>query len=142
MQRLKTRTQFQAVLAGSIIAKTTHFALHCNSLDVSGAASQLSKAVVRSEAGVLGPLSCQQGMWIGALVPKRWAKQAVTRNAIRRQIYAVSRECCGSYPQLAFVVRLRCSFAKNLFFSAVSDQLKKIVRAEIQTLMEIGAKAA
>ena len=141
MQRLKTRTQFQAVLAGSIVAKTTHFALHCSRIDVSGAVSQISKTVVRSEASMLAPLLCQQNIWIGALVPKRWAKQAVTRNAIRRQIYAVSRECCGSYPQSALVVRLRCSFARNLFLSAMSDQLKKVVRAEIQTLMEIGAKA-
>ena len=141
MQRLKTRTQFQAVLAGSIVAKTTHFALHCNSVDVSNGVSPASKATVRSGTGVSAPLLCQQDMRIGALVPKRWAKQAVTRNAIRRQIYAVSRECCGSYPQLALVVRLRCSFARNLFLSAMSDQLKKVVRAEIRMLMEIGAKA-
>ena len=31
-----------------------------------------------------------EDVWMGALVPKRWARRAVTRNAIKRQIYSVS----------------------------------------------------
>lgn len=141
MQRLKTRAQFQAVLAGRIIAKTTHFALHCSSLDVSYEAGKVNKAAVTREANVSTSLFRQQDMWIGALIPKRWAKQAVTRNAIKRQIYAVSRESCRSYPHLAFVVRLRCSFARSEFLSAVSNQLNNTVRAEVQALMEFGVTA-
>ena len=76
------------------------------------------------------------------MVPKRWAKRAVTRNAIKRQIYAVSADFSRVYPQAAFVVRLRSSFGNNEFVSAVSDQLKQAVRNEIQTLMQAGAKAA
>ena len=74
------------------------------------------------------------------MVPKRWAKRAVTRNAIKRQIYTVSAEFSHSYPQAAFVVRLRSSFPRTEFVSAVSDQLKLAVRAEIQALMQAGAK--
>lgn len=74
------------------------------------------------------------------MVPKRWARRAVTRNAIKRQIYTVSAEFSGRYPQAAFVVRLRSGFAKTEFVSAVSDQLKRAVRAEIQTLMQAGAQ--
>ena len=74
------------------------------------------------------------------MVPKRWAKRAVTRNAIKRQIYTVSAEFFHSYPLAAFVVRLRSSFPRTEFFSAVSDQLKLAVRAEIQALMQAGAK--
>lgn len=135
VQRLKTRPQFQAVLAGAIVAKTTHFALHRNALDV------------RPASGPPGPpekssaLFAVQAMWIGAMVPKRWAKRAVTRNAIKRQIYAVSADFSDQYPHAAFVVRLRRAFARTEFVSAVSDQLRLAVRAEIQALMQAGAKA-
>ena len=136
MQRLKTRAQFQAVLAGTIIAKTPHFALHRNRLDIRSAVLQTDEAVERARLFRL------QDMWIGAMVPKRWAKRAVTRNAIKRQIYTVSADYSQMLPQAAFVVRLRSGFARTEFVSAVSDQLRQAVRHEIQTLMQAGAKAA
>ena len=136
MQRLKTRAQFQAVLAGSIIAKTPHFALHRNRLETRSPALQTEKPVEPAR------LFRQQDMWIGAMVPKRWAKRAVTRNAIKRQIYTVTADFSRMYPQAAFVVRLRSSFARTEFVSAVSDQLRQAVRDEIQTLMQAGVKAA
>lgn len=135
MQRLKTRAQFQAVLAGAMVAKTSHFVLHRNRLDATPAAMQAGEA---SEAAALFRV---QDMWIGAMVPKRWAKRAVTRNAIKRQIYAVSADFSDQYPQAAFVVRLRRAFDRTEFVSAVSDQLRQAVRAEVQALMQAGAKA-
>lgn len=137
MQRLKTRAQFQAVLAGSIVAKTPHFALHRKALGAKAPAVQSAASVVDALA-----LFCEQDMWIGAMVPKRWAKRAVTRNAIKRQIYTVSADFSHQYPQAAFVVRLRSSFARTEFVSAISDQLKQAVRAEVQALMQAGAKTA
>ena len=76
------------------------------------------------------------------MVPKRWAKQAVTRNAIKRQIYTVSVDFSPMFPPAAFVVRLRSTFARTEFVSAVSEQLRQAVRNEIQTLMQAGVKAA
>lgn len=125
------------MLAGAIIAKTPHFALHRNGLAAKAPATYSTKLVVDSPA-----LFHEQDMWIGAMVPKRWAKSAVTRNAIKRQIYTVSADFSHQYPQAAFVVRLRSSFNRTKFISAVSDQLKQAVRAELQALMQIGAKAA
>ena len=136
MQRLKTRAQFQAVLAGTIVAKTPHFVLHRNVLGANAASN-------RSVKNVDAPaLFREQAMWIGAMVPKRWAKRAVTRNAIKRQIYTVSAEFSHLYPQAAFVVRLRSSFPRTEFVSAVSDLLKQAVRAEIQFLLRAGAMAS
>ena len=135
MQRLKTRPQFQAVLAGTIVAKTPHFVLHRNVLAAKAVPNQSVKQV---DAPVLFR---EQDMWIGAMVPKRWAKRAVTRNAIKRQIYTVSAEFSHLYPQAAFVVRLRSSFSRTEFVSAVSDLLKQAVRAEVQALMQAGALA-
>lgn len=113
-----------------------HFALHRNALD--------AKAVqVKPGMPVDAPvLFVVQDMWIGAMVPKRWAKRAVTRNAIKRQIYTVSADFSQQYPQAAYVVRLRREFSRKEFISASSEQLKQAVRAEVQTLMQAGAQAA
>ena len=82
-----------------------------------------------------------QDTWVGAMVPKRWAKRAVTRKAIKRQIYTVSADFLPSYPQAAWVVRLRRDFSRKEFISATSELLKQAVRAEIQSLMQAGANA-
>jgi ribonuclease P protein component len=135
VQRLKTRPQFQAVLAGSIVARTTHFALHRNALD---AKAVQAKAEAQLDARALFPV---QATWIGAMVPKRWAKRAVTRNAIKRQIYTVSDDFSQQYPLAAYVVRLRREFSRKEFISASSEQLKLAVRAEVQALLQAGAQA-
>lgn len=72
--------------------------------------------------------------WIGALVPKRWARRAVTRNTIRRQIYAVGAEMEPGLAPAAHVVRLRAGFDRAQFVSATSVQLKRAVRSELQQL--------
>jgi ribonuclease P protein component len=73
-------------------------------------------------------------VWLGALVPKRWAKRAVTRNAIKRQIYAVGQGFESSLQHAAHVVRLRCGFDRARFISATSEALKVAVRDELQQL--------
>lgn len=135
VQRLQTRPQFQAVLAGAIVARTMHFALHRNALDAGAAPTQPGQGL---DAPVLFPI---QDVWIGAMVPKRWAKRAVTRNAIKRQIYTVSADFLQQYRQAAYVVRLRRDFSRAEFVSASSEQLKQAVRAEVQALMQAGAKS-
>ena len=123
MQRLKTRPQFQAVLGGTLIAKTSHFALHrieLESCNVPGAPA----------------LFAVRATWIGAMTPKRWAKRAVTRNAIKRQIYTVCASLTSSLQQAAFLVRLRHEFSRKDFPSATSTALKEAVRTELQILMQ------
>jgi ribonuclease P protein component len=70
------------------------------------------------------------------MVPKRWAKRAVTRNAIKRQIYTVSAGFEAGMPQAAYVVRLRAGFDRKVFPSATSEALKAAVRAELHQLFE------
>ena len=72
------------------------------------------------------------------MVPKRWARRAVTRNAIKRLIYTVSADFSHVYPQAAFVVRLRKEFSRMEFLSATSSHLKEAVRAELLILMQAG----
>lgn len=138
MQRLKTRAQFQAALAGGTIARTPHFALHCLALPANA-----EPAVPHAS---LGPVIPAQALfpvadfWLGAMVPKRWARRAVTRNAIKRQIYnlAPTWEAGGIAPA-AYVLRLRATFDRKQFISAQSELLKQAVRAE---LLELFARAA
>jgi ribonuclease P protein component len=131
LQRLKTRPQFQAVLAGAIVAKTTHFALHRNALDVKAMQKPPGK---RGDAPALFMV---RDLWMGAMVPKRWAKRAVTRNAIKRQIYTVSADLLLQFPPAGLVVRLRRDFSRQEFVSASSEQLKQAVRTEVQALLQM-----
>ena len=134
MQRLKTRAQYQAAMAGGTISRTPHFVLHRAPLDAPSPAGPGSE---RSQA--LFAVSTEP--WVGAVVPKRWAKRAVTRNGIKRQIYHVSASFAENLPNAAHVVRLRAGFAKEEFKSAWSDALKAVVRAELLKLFEQGAAA-
>ena len=148
MQRLKTRPQFQATMAGGIVSRTAHFALHRLVLDTgntpAGSGAVCADAAAPSGPGSLPPvqgpqaLFAVQGVWLGAMVPKRWARRAVTRNAIKRQIYAVGAtfesRLAQVAPQSAHVVRLRTAFDRKQFVSAVSDPLKHAVRAELLQL--------
>lgn len=122
MQRLKTRPQFQAVLGGVVVAKTVHFALH-----------RLELGVTAAGAVTLFPGSTS---WVGAMAPKRWAKRAVTRNTIKRQIYTVS--ACLTLPStsVAFLVRLRREFSRKDYTSASSAALKEAARAELLELLQ------
>ena len=83
-----------------------------------------------------------QGVWLGAMVPKRWARRAVTRNTIKRQIYTVGATFEARLPQAAHVVRLRTAFDRKQFVSATSDQLKQAVRAELLQLFGYAARRA
>lgn len=115
MQRLKTRSQFQAVLrTGDVIGRSVHFALH-----------RLQPA----EGGL------PAGGWIGALVPKRWARQAVTRNLIKRQIYSAGERHAERLADAAHVLRLRSTFDRRQFRSPGSDVLREAVRDELDSLL-------
>ena len=107
-------------MSGPPVAKTAHFALHMAKSHGAGGAPDLFPG---------------GGAWLGVLVPKRWARRAVTRNTLRRQIYAVAREISAGLPQLPMVVRLRSGFSRDDFPSATSDALKREARAELLLLL-------
>lgn len=141
MHRLKSRPQFQAALAGGTVSRTAHFALHRLLLPAN---AEQPKAL----ADTAGPapnggqaLFAVDGVWLGAMVPKRWARRAVTRNTIKRQIYAVSAHFESRLPAAAHVVRLRATFDRRQFVSASSDPLKMAVRQELELLFERGIGA-
>ena len=110
MIKITLRKDFDEVMAAGIASKTAHFALHL-------------KPNVNLNR-------------IGAVVPKRWAKKAVTRNAIKRQIYAHAQAWALIPNTQDSVVRLRRPFDQAIFFSATSTALKKAVRDELHQLFD------
>jgi ribonuclease P protein component len=113
VDKLTLRADFEAVMAAGVVARTSHFALHQQSQ------TDTSR--------------------IGAVVPKRWARKAVTRNLIKRQIYALSRELwTTNLPWADRVIRLRKTFDNKLFISASSKNLRLAIRSELHQLMGQG----
>lgn len=133
MRKLKTRAQFQAMMAHLPVAKTPHFVLyrlpagHCASSTnadapaVDGAylpVADFLQAQRAFAACAENEKASTDHLWLGALVPKRWAKHAVTRNLVRRQIAAVLAQTqqhpCPSgdeaFAPKAFLVRMRDGF--------------------------------
>lgn len=152
MQRLKTRAQFQAAMSGGITARTAHFALHRLVLESAQAADDIPTGpgslppVQGPQALFVVPGQAYPQVWMGPLVPKRWAKRSVTRHAIKRQVYAVAEASADALDALpakaAYVVRLRAGFDRKHFISACSDTLKAAVRAELQQLFASAIRRA
>ena len=120
MERLKQWAQFQAVMSCGVVCKTPHFVLHRWNLAAPEAAPFVEGRLL-----------------LGALTPKRWAKRAVTRNLIKRQIHEVSALYAHELTPTAHVVRLRAEFDKRHFVSASSLALKKAVRSELTQLFDM-----
>ena len=118
MEHLEQWAQFQAVMACGVVCKTPHFVLH-----------RWNPALAPEAAPFV-----EGRLLLGALTPKRWAKRAVTRNLIKRQIYEVSALYAHELTLTAHVVRQRSEFDKRQFISASSSALKKAVRGELTQL--------
>ena len=115
-------------MACRVVAKTPHFVLH-----------QWSET--KAEKAATGPgfekapaLFVEGVLLLGALTPKRWAKRAVTRNLIKRQIFNVTQTMAHHLKPTAYVVRLRSGFSVRQFPSASSEALKAAVRTELMQL--------
>jgi len=138
-------------MSGGVVSRTVHFALHRLVLETAQAADT-SFTGPGSLPSTQGPqaLFAVPGLaypqvWMGPLVPKRWAKRSVTRHAIKRQVYAVADACAPqlqAVPAAAYVVRLRAGFDRKQFTSACSDTLKAAVRAELQQLFAYAMRRA
>jgi ribonuclease P protein component len=128
--RLRDPAQFKLGMDQKVVAKSAHFALHAP------AAAQASDSETPTTMANHGPTHL-----IGAVIPKRWAKRAVTRNAIRRQIYQAWAHWLKSLPAGMHVVRLKTGFDAKQFHSASSKAFKTAVRTELNQLFQHRAGA-
>lgn len=130
-------------MAGGTVSRTPHFALHRLVLSDDAVASSARPqegpdvSLPRNDQALFVVAGSIPGQpWLGAMVPKRWAKRAVTRNTIKRQIYALGAEFEPRLMVAAHVVRLRSTFDRKQFVSATSDVLRQAVRAELKQLFK------
>ena len=105
--------------------------MHCCAFGVSVSDVVAPEQVSGSVAPAVFPAP---GIWLGAMVPKRWAKRAVTRNTIKRQVYHLGVEFAPLLKEKAHLIRLRRDFDRKHFVSASSEALKAAVRQELLDL--------
>lgn len=128
MNHLLHRADFQAVMASEVASRTPHFVLHRR---------RIRPAQVNADSAPTVPAKpVPQASRIGVVLPKRLAKAAVTRNALKRQIYNIMDAFEHRLPCADHVVRLRAVFDRQLFISATSPRLKRAVREELHQLLD------
>ncbi|MCO5122646.1 MAG: ribonuclease P protein component [Rhizobacter sp.] len=157
--RIVRSEDFERVLAQPARARSPHFAVHFASGQPSRPGKKPDAVPGHSEAAdnklsteaepvcqqavddrVLADLASQRvpQAWLGAVVPKRHARRAVTRTLIKRQIRSAARRvdaaANGLEPGL-WVVRLRAPFDRGAFPSAASGALRSAARVEIDALL-------
>lgn len=148
--RLERSVDFERVLRCPSPAKSAHFAIHHLHASPSpahqppkrklstGGASADARSVddsPRAPPGVTASTAAPPGQWLGAVVPKRHARRAVTRNLVKRQVRAAARQYASSLAFGLWVVRLRLPFDRGLFLSAASDALKRAARTELEAAL-------
>jgi ribonuclease P protein component len=153
--RLVRSEDFERVLRTRNRGKSVHFAVHYvadRPGAKSAAAKTLSSAKLSTEGeppadspvddlAHLSALSVAGRLWLGAVVPKRHARRAVTRTALKRQIRSAVAANAQSLASGLWVVRLRAPFDRKRFVSAASDELKHAARDELEQLMRAAAAA-
>jgi len=80
------------------------------------------------------------GLVVGFVIPKRNARRAVTRVAIRRQMRAAVARHGAGLADGAWALRLRAPWDPKQFRSATSAGLIEAVRAELDALLGAAAR--
>src|SRR5436190_13698404 len=147
LPRLVVRADFERVLGLRSRAATAHFAVH----HLAAQPSPRGAALIESPAPELStdtspssplpvedlpvPVPLPALSWVGAVVPKRHARRAVTRSLIKRQIYAAAERHRDRMAPGLWIVRLRSPFDRAEFRSAASPALLRRARAELDQLL-------
>ena len=149
--RIVRSADFERVLGSPSRVRSSHFAVHhivarpsqpakpakvlarllsTDAVELSTGDAQLIPMLVDDLAADALP----EAAWLGAIVPKRHAKRAVTRSLLKRQIRAAFNDLPG-LPAGLWVVRLRMPFDRKLFPSASSDALRSAAHDELAGLV-------
>jgi len=133
---LKRSDDFERVLRTRSRVSSAHFALHHLGAK-RPPAGELSTAPRAQQPTVVDdlPEADLESVWLGAVVPKRHARRAVTRNLLKRQIRAVVGAQAATLATGIWVVRLRAPFDRTAYRSPASDALRCAARIELQQLL-------
>jgi ribonuclease P protein component len=143
LARIVRSADFVRVLRVRSRASTLHFSVHHLAGSPSLAkprSGKLSTIAAEASAAAVDDLpsfdDSGSRSWVGAVVPKRHAKRAVTRSLLKRQIYAAAERHRERLAPGLWIVRLRSPFDRSQFRSAASDVLRRGARAELEALLE------
>ena len=149
IRRLLQRRDFERLLAVPARLRSAHFAVHhlpvCPSVPGKFAPTPLPDELSTGSSTVSdGNVdNSPRAVWFGAVVPKRHARRAVTRNLLRRQIYTAAGRHAAALPRGLWLVRLHRPFnppgQPPRFRSAASDALRRAAAAELDHLMRRAA---
>ncbi len=151
--RLVRSADFERVLRTRTRASSEHFALYHMpdrpSVPAKVVKGKLSTGVLPieirpvddSKPAAAAP-AAPDAVWLGAVVPKRHARRAVTRTLLKRQIRAVMTGHSSALAVGLWVVRLRGPFDRTKYVSAASNELKSVVREELERLIGSAARRA
>lgn len=143
--RMQRPADFERVLAAQALARSAHFAAH-HLARVPEAGRRAPTGLQAAKLSTGGPEVCAQPVdervmqtpdrcWFGAVVPKRHARKAATRNLLRRQIRAAMERHHGALAHGLWLVRLRAPFDVRRFRSAASGALRAAARDELDALL-------
>ncbi|HEY2190531.1 MAG TPA: ribonuclease P protein component [Caldimonas sp.] len=145
--RLVDSADFERVLGERSRATTDHFALHhlgsqpLRQGSPPGGPGSTKLSTIEDPARTFpvedfAPAALPTGpAWVGVVVPKRYAKRAVTRSLLKRQIYAATVRHRARLAPGLWIVRLRASFEPSRFISAASPALRHQARSELDALL-------
>lgn len=132
---LRGAEHFTALLSGRPVSRTEHFAAYHRSTD------KLSTSTVHTQGQAVDGASGGAGLLVGFVIPKRNARRAVTRVAIRRQMRAAVARHGAGLAAGEWALRLRVPWNPKQFRSATSAGLVEAVRAELDALLGAAARS-
>lgn len=145
--RLVHTADFKRVLATAPKARSAHFAAHHVAARPSVPAGrrldaddgELSTGDAQKLASIVDKLTVD-GHWVGYALPKRFARRAVTRQLLKRQMREAVRRHAEDLSPGLWVLRLRAAFDARTFVSAASAPLRQAARDELDALLRAAAR--
>lgn len=140
--RLVHKADFQQLLATPALSRSAHFAAHHRRLIEATATDSADASPDRdlstgiehdSEASVD---KMRTHHWFGVVLPKRWARRAVTRNLLRRLLRTEMEGRLSRLPPGQWLFRLRAAWTRDAYRSASSVALRHDVRRELGALFD------
>lgn len=147
--RIVRPIDFERVLAVPARSRSPHFSVHHLGASPTrkpapsrASQAELSTSLGLPDSALVDDLPCGAAAllppgacWLGAVVPKRHARRAVTRTLLKRQIRAAVGRHAAQMPGGLWVVRLRAPIDRTRFPSAASEALKCSMRDELDALL-------
>lgn len=128
---LNTQKEFNCVLDQGTQLKSSYFVLHYY-------IENLSTKTDQQECVFVDKFLSDESK-LGLIIPKRFAKRAVTRTLIKRQCRIQFSFFIREFPKGYWIIRLKRPIDSTRWKSSSSDELKRFIRLELQSLFSKAA---